>query len=85
MEPEIRTIVQRATTLHTALAADLEPFGGILRCTDGCGREQSLGNIASHLGGGWPKCCGYTMRWVTQRELDEEAASDQSATDPATS
>lgn len=64
---------------ETAVRADpaeegprLERFGGHLRCTV-CGREQPLGDTTSHLRNGWPMCCSYTMRWLTQRELDAEA------------
>lgn len=50
---------------------DPSVFGGLLRCTE-CGREQPLGDATSHLRTGWPMCCSYTMRWLTQRELDAE-------------
>lgn len=26
-----------------------------------CGREQAVDAVSATLGGGWPKCCGYTM------------------------
>lgn len=55
--------------LHRAVAEGLQGFGGLLRCTE-CGAERPLGNIGQKLASGWPKCCGYTMRWVTQRQLD---------------
>jgi hypothetical protein len=60
-------------TLTDSIARDLPRFGGILRCTT-CSAELPLGDIAFKLARGWPKCCGYTMRWVTQRQLDEEAS-----------
>ena len=54
--------------------ADLSSFGGILRCLT-CGREQSLergeAERRTYDGEGWPKCCGHTMRWITERELKE--------------
>jgi hypothetical protein len=56
----------------TRIASALSGFGGILRCTI-CKRERPLGDIGGKLRHGWPKCCGYTMTWVTQRQLDEEA------------
>jgi hypothetical protein len=45
--------------------------GGFLRC-ENCGRQEELGrtDIAVNLRQGWPKCCGYTMRWWTQRQID---------------
>jgi hypothetical protein len=56
----------------TALGGDLAALGGILRC-ETCGTTQPVGDVGAHLGGGWPEHHGLTMRWVTQRELDEEA------------
>ena len=82
--PDLPEIVQRAATVHTAIAADLSGFGGILRCTGECSCRQDLSErqIAKYLRYGWPKCCGYTMRWVTQRELDESAGSPPPGTAP---
>lgn len=53
------------------IAESVEGFGGLLRC-ETCGREQSMceGDAGSYLFRGWPRCCGYTMRWWTQRQLD---------------
>ena len=75
MDPRVTQIARLATTLHSGIAADLSGFGGILRCAGECGCEQALSEeqIVKYLRYGWPKCCGYTMRWVTQRELDEAA------------
>ncbi len=58
-------------TIHMDMGEDLKPLGGILRC-DKCRKEQDLGNVGHNLKDGWPECCGYTMTWVTQRQLDEE-------------
>jgi hypothetical protein len=71
---QLPEIVKRARSLVPAIAADLSGFGGVLRCTQDCGMPMRLDEerIARYLRDGWPKCCGYTMRWVTQRELDEE-------------
>lgn len=59
---------------HDTIARDLAGLGGILRCGE-CGTEDTLTayGIASYLRDGWPRCCGYTMTWITQRQLDEEA------------
>lgn len=59
--------------LYRAMATDVAPLGGLLRCTT-CGAEHVLSEnrIARFLASGWPQHCGYTMRWVTQRELDKE-------------
>ena len=51
------------------VAASLDGFGGILRC-EVCGRKRMLGNVGMKLANGWPKHCGYTMRWWTQRQID---------------
>lgn len=60
---------------------DPSVFGGHLRCTV-CGREQPLGDTTSHLRTGWPMCCSYTMRWLTQRELDTEQYDGQELAAP---
>lgn len=48
----------------------LSGFGGFLRC-EVCGRERSLGeaDVSRYLGSGWPRHCGYTMRWWTARQI----------------
>lgn len=57
-------------SIHKVIENGLSGFGGLLRCTV-CGHEQQLGDIGAKLAGGWPKCCGYTMRWWTARQLVE--------------
>lgn len=57
--------------IHDTIGHDLNGFGGLLRCLL-CGIERPLGDTGGHLREGWPKCCGYTMRWVTRRQLAEE-------------
>lgn len=52
------------------LNKQLESMGGYLECQT-CGAKQGLGNVGEKLLRGWPKCCGYTMRWITARELGE--------------
>jgi hypothetical protein len=71
----VNIIINGGTTesLSRAIAADLSGFGGILRCST-CHGVQDAGDIARNLREGWPACCGYTMTWVTQRQLDEEAS-----------
>jgi len=34
----------------------------VVQCTE-CGKEQEVG-IQACMRGGWPECCGYTMRLV---------------------
>jgi len=55
------------------IGSDLQHFGGLLRCVEpngGCGRELPLGSVGDKLAHGWPKCCGYTMRWITERQFE---------------
>lgn len=59
----------RVSGLHGKIASDLAGFGGYLRC-ETCGHRRVLGDIGGKLARGWPKCCGYTMRWWTQRQID---------------
>lgn len=71
-------LIKRAAGIHDAIGADMQGFGGILRCRS-CGTTADLGNVGSRLRDGWPKCCGYTMEWVTQRQLDEGYLNDPDA------
>ena len=57
------------TTIHDALGREAQSFGGVLRC-ESCGDMKALGSVGAKLRDGWPKCCGYTMRWWTQRQID---------------
>lgn len=75
-------IINRTESAASAIGADLQGFGGILRCSTCC-REQPLGNVGTRLRYGWPSCCGYTMLWVTQRLLDEEQAAVPGSTEGA--
>jgi hypothetical protein len=57
-------------TLSNSISGALDGFGGYLRC-ETCRRCEPLGNPGRRVTGeGWPKCCGYTMRWWTQRQID---------------
>lgn len=57
--------------MYNTIADKLKSFGGILRCTV-CNYEEPINKISGQLETGWKKCCGYTMRWVTKKELEEE-------------
>lgn len=64
------------TTLSEAMSGALSGYGGYLRCEE-CGRKRMLGDPAHRvLTAGWPKCCGYTMRWWTQRQIDAGEAPE---------
>jgi len=66
-EPAAAILVERAQTLHSAIAADLCPDGdcGHMRCRAGCGHAFPIGaaSVAIYLRHGWPRCCGRQMRW----------------------
>jgi len=54
-----------------ASATSLGGFGGFLRC-EKCYRQKLMAPGASggYISRGWPRCCGYTMRWWTQQQID---------------
>lgn len=54
-----------------ALADALAGLGGFLLC-EKCGDRRPLRgqSIRDHVQSGWPRCCGYTMRWWTQRQME---------------
>jgi len=60
--------------VYDTMANSLADFGGHLEC-ESCGRVEPFGGIAVKLAHGWPECCGYTMRWWTQKELVEREAA----------
>ena len=61
------TMQQRVRNFHDDLHTQTEGFGGYLRC-ETC---RATGDVKPHYWQtGWPKCCGYTMRWWTQRQID---------------
>lgn len=53
----------------TNLGDELAAMGGFLRCEQ-CGHVRSLDDPAAHTRDGWPRHCGYTMRWWTQRQVN---------------
>jgi hypothetical protein len=55
--------------LMGTIGAKLAGFGGILRC-EKCSATSELGDTGGHLANGWPTCCGLTMIWWTQRQID---------------
>lgn len=58
--------------LHEKIGQQLDSMGGYLKCNT-CGREKSLSGTADYMRTGWPKCCGYTMTWITQRMIEQSA------------
>lgn len=68
---EAEAIVNRVAGLHNAIGASLDQFGGFLRCEE-CRTviELQAGAAGRYTAKGWPTCCGQTMRWWTQRQVD---------------
>jgi hypothetical protein len=59
-----------SATLNDHIGGALSGFGGVLRC-ETCRRIEPLGDPGQRVTStGWPKCCGYTMRWWTQRQIN---------------
>lgn len=57
--------------IQKKIGDNLKSFGGHLQCRE-CGIKQPLGDIGHKMAHGWPKCCGYTMRWITDNEIEKE-------------
>jgi hypothetical protein len=55
------------TAADIAQSADLGSFGGHLECLT-CHHTEPV-NASLYLTVGWPRCCGYTMRWWTTRQV----------------
>jgi hypothetical protein len=63
-------IIKKAASLPDAIGDALSDFGGFLRC-ETCHRTAELGDPGRRVTGqGWPKCCGLTMHWWTQSQID---------------
>lgn len=47
-------------------------FGGYLKCNN-CGKIRPLSQetFVNYMVNGWPKCCGYTMTWKTEKILND--------------
>lgn len=73
VESEIKRLVEMAQRLPEAIGKDLESFGGVLKCTV-CGYTSPLkqGQAGKYISRGWPVCCNLTMRWWTQRQIDNK-------------
>ena len=73
---EINRIMSNIQNMYTDIGSSLDASGGVHRCKV-CGYEipHMPGDGARYTAHGYPKHCGKTTRWVTQRQLDEEAAN----------
>jgi hypothetical protein len=60
------------SAFHEAVAKDISGMGGILQCPT-CKNKFPLaeGRVGGFLAHGWPKCCGLTMEWITDKQLRE--------------
>lgn len=59
---DLSQLMDNVRSLHTNIAADVWPEGGILSCSR-CGRHFrfSVQDAAHYLAHGWPVCCGHAM------------------------
>lgn len=64
-------LIARVGGLHGAIGQSLGEFGGYLRC-ETCRAQitMSADRAGRYTARGWPKCCGYSMHWWTQRQID---------------
>jgi hypothetical protein len=67
---ELADRLARLAGTHKWLGAEMDAMGGVLRC-ERCKREMPMQGATGYLRKGWPECCGYTMTWVTARQLAE--------------
>ena len=60
-----------ADAVHGSIGSALDNLGGYLRCSS-CGATMGLyrGDAGGYTAHGWPMCCGRTMTWWTQRQID---------------
>lgn len=67
----------RLAGVHDRMAEAAAPLGGFLRC-EVCHRREEIdkGLIGRYLQHGWPRCCRYTMRWWTARQVKAGEAPD---------
>ena len=60
--------------IHEASKKFYDDFKGSLQC-DVCAREDLLDSpesLATYFSAGFPQCCGKTMTWKTQFELEQD-------------
>lgn len=56
-------------TTETVTAGIEDTHGGFLRCETCHHVEPTKPASGSYFQLGWPRCCGYTMRWWTARQV----------------
>lgn len=74
--PTLHNVLNRIDAMKDDMSAKMDVFGGMLHC-DQCGKERTMqeGDAGYYLFNGWPKCCGYTMRWITANEIEQGRAA----------
>jgi hypothetical protein len=69
--PTLEDMHRHNEGLHDRIGATLDSLGGVLRCGH-CRSEHAMYQSRKYLRDGWPECCGFTMTWVTARQLAGE-------------
>lgn len=65
------SILNNINNMYAEITDSLDQFGGFLRCeTCGSIKELEVGAAGRYTRKGWPECCGRTMRWWTQKQID---------------
>jgi hypothetical protein len=69
---DVSEIIGQVRAMQQELGTTLDGFGGFLRC-ESCRSNFDLspGQAGHYLSNGWPTCCGHTMRWWTQSQIDK--------------
>lgn len=63
--------IARIRGFQSEVSASLDQFGGYLRCeTCRTVKQLEAGAAGRYTAKGWPSCCGHTMRWWTQQQID---------------
>jgi hypothetical protein len=63
-------------SLKNDIAAIPQIARGQVWCTK-CGHTERANGARATLGGGWPKCCGYTMTIDSPAERDSRKALEE--------
>ena len=65
-----KMIKKTSASLATKLANDETIRGGLLRCNE-CGKQRKPRGLYKYFQKGWPMCHGYTMIFITAKQLAE--------------
>lgn len=64
-----RRMMRAAMNFADQIGTKFDKRGGILQC-ETCKATRPVGSVGHHLAHGWPTCCGQTVIWWTQRQVD---------------